>query len=47
MAEVITIWLDIAKNVFEAHGADAAGHQICSQRIARGKVLVFCAGQPK
>jgi phage tail tube protein FII len=25
MAEVITIGLDLAKNVFQAHGADAVG----------------------
>ena len=47
MTEVITIGLDIAKNVFQAHGADAGGHQIFSRRIARGKVLGFFAGQPK
>lgn len=47
MAEVITIGLDIAKNVFQAHGADAAGRQVFSQRIARTKVLDFFAAQPK
>ena len=47
MAEVITIGLDIAKNVFQAHGADAGVHQVFSRRIARVKVLEFFAGQPK
>jgi transposase len=47
MAEVVTIGLDIAKNVFQAHGADAGGHQVFSRRIARGKVLAFFAEQPK
>lgn len=47
MAEVITIGLDIAKNVFQAHGADAVGRQVFSQRIARSKVLDFFARQPK
>ena len=41
MADVIMIGLDIAKNVFQAHGADAGGHQVFSRRIARGKVLDF------
>ena len=47
MTEVTTIGLDIAKNVFQAHGADAAGHQVFSRRIARGKVLEFFAEQPR
>ena len=47
MAEVITIGLDIAKNFFQAHGADAAGRQVFSRRIARGKILEFFAGQPR
>jgi len=44
IAQVITIGLDIAKNVFQAHGADAADRQVFSQRIARGKVLDFSPG---
>jgi transposase len=47
LAEVITIGLDIAKNVFQAHGSDAGGHQVFSRRIARGKVLEFLGEQPK
>lgn len=47
MAEVITIGLDIAKNVFQAHGAAAGGHQVFSRRIARGKVLEFFGEQRK
>jgi transposase len=31
--EVSTIGLDIAKSVFQAHGADAAGHQLCRRRM--------------
>jgi transposase len=37
--EVSTIGLDIAKTVFQAHGADAAGHQLFSRRITRAKLL--------
>lgn len=47
MEEVSTIGLDIAKSVFQAHGADAAGRQLFSKRITRGKLLEFFAGQPR
>lgn len=47
MSEVITIGLDIAKQVFHAHGADASGRQVFSRRIGRRKVLEFFAGQPQ
>ena len=47
MEEVSTIGLDIAKSVFQAHGADAAGRQLFSKRITREKVLEFFAGQPR
>lgn len=47
MSEISTIGLDIAKNVFHAHGADANGLQVFSRRVTRGKVLSFFAAQPK
>ena len=47
MSEVITIGLDIAKQVFHAHGADANGRQVFSRRIVRRKVMEFFAGQPR
>ena len=47
MEEVSTIGLDIAKSVFQAHGADAAGRELFSKRITRAKVLEFFAGQPR
>lgn len=47
MNEVHTIGLDIAKNVFQAHGADAEGRQLFSLRITRRKVLEFFAKQPR
>ncbi len=47
MEEVSTIGLDIAKTVFQAHGADAAGHQLFSRRITRSKLLEFFAAQPR
>jgi transposase len=41
------IGLDIAKNVFQAHGAGARGQQLFSRRIPRGKVLGFFEDQPR
>lgn len=46
MSEVITIGLDIAKDVFHAHGADGLGRTIFSRRLTRGKLLDFFAHQP-
>ena len=46
MSEVTTIGLDIAKNVFHAHGADERGRVVFSKRISRGKLLDFFAAQP-
>jgi transposase len=47
MTEVSTIGLDIAKSVFQAHGADAKGRQLFSQRITRARILEFFAKQPR
>jgi transposase len=47
VSEIITIGLDIAKQVFHAHGVDASGRQVFSRRIVRRKVLEFFAGQPR
>ena len=46
MNEVSTIGLDIAKHVFHAHGADAGGRMVFSQKIRRAKLLEFFAKQP-
>ena len=47
MSEVTTIGLDIAKHIFHAHGADAAGRALFSRRITRGKLLDFFASQSR
>ncbi|MBB4383572.1 transposase [Bradyrhizobium sp. SBR1B] len=44
--EVSTIGLDLAKNVFQAHGADAAGATVFRKQLRRNKVLEFFAKQP-
>src|SRR3954468_5831160 len=41
-----TIGLDIAKRVFQAHGADATGRVVFRKRLVRTKVLEFFAAQP-
>ena len=46
MEQVTTIGLDIAKHVFQAHGADAAGHVLFRKRVTRAKLLGFLAAQP-
>ena len=47
MGEVTTIGLDIAKQVFHAHGADASGAMVFSRRITRAKLVGFFASQPR
>jgi len=37
--------VDIAKYVFQAHGADAAGHTLFRKRLTRRKLLEFFAAQ--
>ena len=45
MEQATTIGLDIAKHVFQVHGADSAGHVLFRKRITRGKLLGFLAAQ--
>jgi transposase len=47
VSQVTTIGLDIAKNVFHAHGADAGGQALFSRRLTRNRLLEFFAGQPR
>jgi transposase len=46
VTEVSTIGLDLAKNVFQAHGADAAGAPVFRKKLRRDQVLAFFSGQP-
>jgi transposase len=45
MEQVSTIGLDIAKHVFQVHGADAVGHVLFRKRVTRTKLLGFLAAQ--
>ena len=47
MEQASTIGLDIAKHVFQVHGADAAGHVLFRKRITRAKLLGFLAAQAR
>ncbi len=41
MKEIITVGLDLAKNVFQAHGADASGRAVLRKKLRRDQVLAF------
>jgi len=46
MTEVITIGLDLAKNVFQVHGVDVAGETVIRRQLRRRQVLPFFRKQP-
>ena len=45
MGEVSTIGIDLAKNVFQVHGADASGAVLFRRKLRRHQLLTFFAGQ--
>ena len=47
VAEASTIGLDIAKHVFQAHGADSSGRVVFRKKITRAKLMQFFASQPR
>jgi transposase len=46
MSEIITVGLDLAKNVFQANGADASGRAVLPNKLRRDQVLVFFGQLP-
>ena len=44
--KITTIGLDIAKRVFQAHGADATGKAVLRRKLQRAEVLAFFASLP-
>ncbi|WP_299912365.1 IS110 family transposase [uncultured Paracoccus sp.] len=46
MSEIITVGLDQAKNVFQAHGADASGRAVLRKKLRRNQVLAFFGQLP-
>jgi transposase len=43
MSDIITVGLDLAKNVFQVHGADGTGRAVLCKKLRRAKVLGFFA----
>ncbi len=46
MSEVITIGVDLAKNVFQVHGVDAQGDVVIQRQVRRAQMLPFFRKQP-
>src|SRR6266705_5992263 len=44
--QITTIGLDIAKNVFQVHGIDAAEKVVVRKQLRRGQVIGFFAALP-
>ena len=41
MSEITTVGLDLAKNMFQVHGADGAGRAVLRKKLRRAQVLEF------
>ncbi|MGF6862737.1 hypothetical protein ABIE69_003327 [Rhodobacteraceae bacterium MBR-64] len=46
MSEITTVGLDLAKNVFQMHGADASGGVVLRKKLRRDQVLAFFSQMP-
>src|SRR4051794_19053677 len=46
MNQVSTVGLDLAKYIFQLHGADSAGAVVFRQKLRRGQLLAFLATLP-
>ena len=47
MNEVSTVGVDLAKNVIQVHGVDAAGKTVLRRQLRRNQFLAFFKGQPR
>ena len=45
--QITTIGLDIAKNVFQVHGIDAAEKVVVRKQLRRGQILAFFEALPR
>jgi hypothetical protein len=43
MLDIITVGLDLAKNVFQVHGADGIGQAVLRKKLQRTQILEFSA----
>jgi transposase len=39
--QVTTVWVDLAKSVFQIHGVDASGQTSVVKTLRRGQLLTF------
>ncbi len=46
MSEIATVGLDLAKHVFQVHGADASGRMVLRKKLRRNQVLAFFSQLP-
>jgi len=46
MSEITTVGLDLAKHVFQVHGADASGRMVLRKKLRRDQVLAFLGQLP-
>jgi hypothetical protein len=46
IADITTIGLDLAKNVFQIHGIDATGRELIRRQLRRSEVLKFFGSLP-
>jgi transposase len=46
MTKITTVGLDLAKTVFQIHGADGEGRPVVRRKLRRAKVLAFFTGLP-
>lgn len=44
MPEITTIGVDLSKNVFQVHGADASGRAVLRKKLRRSRVFAFFSG---
>lgn len=47
MTQAMTVGLDLAKHVFQAHGIDATGRVVIRKRITRAEVLLLFSKMPR
>jgi len=47
MSDIITDGLDLAKNIFQVHGADGAGRAVLRKRLRRVQLLEFFSQLPR
>ncbi|NBT00794.1 MAG: IS110 family transposase [Betaproteobacteria bacterium] len=43
MKQLAVIGIDLAKNVFQVHGTDAAGHSVLTKKLSRSQMIEFFA----